>query len=121
MGSASKIQSAELAVAVCSVSEQRQRRHASSSSYFILTRTTGQGVYTQKYAERTLKLSRVKVCAPKIRPYMDTYHIMNSRQNFPMLGLIFYCMVFSFDLKAESEDECLTETGREFQTTGPIY
>ena len=30
-------------------------------------------------------------------------------------------LVFSFDLKAESEDECLTETGREFQTTSPIY
>ena len=24
--------------------------------------------------------------------HMDTYHIMNSRQNFPMLGLIFCCM-----------------------------
>ena len=26
--------------------------------------------------------------------------------------------VFSFDLKEESEDECLTESGREFQITG---
>ena len=29
--------------------------------------------------------------------------------------------VFSFDVKEESEDECLTERGREFQITGPIY
>ena len=29
--------------------------------------------------------------------------------------------VFSFDLKEESEDECLTERGREFQITGPVY
>ena len=29
--------------------------------------------------------------------------------------------VFSFDLKEESEDECLTERGREFQSTGPVY
>ena len=29
--------------------------------------------------------------------------------------------VFSFDLKEESEDECLTERGREFQITGPMY
>ena len=31
--------------------------------------------------------------------------------------------VFSFDLKdvTESEDECLTERGREFQITGPMY
>ena len=29
--------------------------------------------------------------------------------------------VFSFDLKEESEDECLAETGREFQITGPMY
>ena len=27
--------------------------------------------------------------------------------------------VFSFDLKEESEDKCLTERGREFQSTGP--
>ena len=29
--------------------------------------------------------------------------------------------VFSFDLKEESEDECLTEREREFQSTGPMY
>ena len=29
--------------------------------------------------------------------------------------------VFSFDLKEESEDECRTERGREFQITGPMY
>ena len=29
--------------------------------------------------------------------------------------------VFSFDLKEESEDECLTERSREFQITGPMY
>jgi len=29
--------------------------------------------------------------------------------------------VFSFDLKEESEDKCLTERGREFQVTGPMY
>ena len=29
--------------------------------------------------------------------------------------------VFSFDLKEESEDECLTERGIEFQITGPMY
>ena len=29
--------------------------------------------------------------------------------------------VFNFDLKRESEDECLTERGREFQITGPMY
>ena len=31
--------------------------------------------------------------------------------------------VFSFALKEESEDECLTvtERGREFQSTGPMY
>ena len=29
--------------------------------------------------------------------------------------------VFSFDLKEESEDECQTERGREFQITGPMY
>ena len=30
--------------------------------------------------------------------------------------------VFNFDLKKEeSEDECLTERGREFQITGPMY
>ena len=29
--------------------------------------------------------------------------------------------VFSFDLKGEIEDECLTERGREFQSTGPMY
>ena len=29
--------------------------------------------------------------------------------------------VFSFDLKEESEDECLEKTGREFQITGPMY
>ena len=29
--------------------------------------------------------------------------------------------VFSFDFKKESEDECLTERGREFQSTGPMY
>ena len=29
--------------------------------------------------------------------------------------------VFSFDLKEESEDKCLTEKGREFQSTGPMY
>ena len=29
--------------------------------------------------------------------------------------------VFSFDLKEESEDECLTERGSEFQSTGPMY
>ena len=29
--------------------------------------------------------------------------------------------VFSFDLKEESKDKCLTERGREFQTTGPMY
>ena len=28
--------------------------------------------------------------------------------------------VFSFDLREESEDECLTERGREFQITGPM-
>ena len=28
---------------------------------------------------------------------------------------------YSFDLKEESEEECLTETGREFQITGPMY
>ena len=28
---------------------------------------------------------------------------------------------FGFDLKEESEDECLTERGREFQITGPMY
>ena len=28
---------------------------------------------------------------------------------------------FSFDLKEESEDECVTERGREFQITGPMY
>ena len=30
-------------------------------------------------------------------------------------------MVFSFDLKEESEDIRLTERGREFQSTGPMY
>ena len=29
--------------------------------------------------------------------------------------------VFSFDLKEESEEACLTERGREFQMTGPMY
>ena len=29
--------------------------------------------------------------------------------------------VFSFDLKEESEEECMTERGREFQMTGPVY
>ena len=29
--------------------------------------------------------------------------------------------VFNFDLKEESEDECLTERGREFQSTGPMH
>ena len=29
--------------------------------------------------------------------------------------------VFSFDLKEESEDECLTERAREFKITGPMY
>ena len=29
--------------------------------------------------------------------------------------------VFSFDFKEAIEDECLTEGGREFQTTGPVY
>ena len=29
--------------------------------------------------------------------------------------------VFSFDLKEESEDDCLTERRREFQNTGPMY
>ena len=29
--------------------------------------------------------------------------------------------LFSFDLKEESEDECLTERGREFQITFPMY
>ena len=29
-------------------------------------------------------------------------------------------LAFSFDLKEESEDERLTERGREFQTTGPL-
>ena len=29
--------------------------------------------------------------------------------------------LFSFDLKEESEDECLTERGSEFQSTGPMY
>ena len=29
--------------------------------------------------------------------------------------------VFSFDLKEESEDECLTGRGSEFQSTGPMY
>ena len=29
--------------------------------------------------------------------------------------------VFRFDLKDESEDKCLTERGREFQITGPMY
>ena len=29
--------------------------------------------------------------------------------------------VFTFDLKEESEEECLTEIGREFQMTGPTY
>ena len=29
--------------------------------------------------------------------------------------------VFSFDLKEVREDECLTERGREFQSTGPMY
>ena len=28
---------------------------------------------------------------------------------------------FSFDLKEESEDECLTERGMESQITGPVY
>ena len=28
---------------------------------------------------------------------------------------------FSFDLKEESEDECLAERGTEFQITGPVY
>ena len=28
---------------------------------------------------------------------------------------------FGFDLKEESEDECLTQTGREFQITRPMY
>ena len=28
---------------------------------------------------------------------------------------------FSFDLKEESEDECLTKRGREFLSTGPMY
>ena len=27
---------------------------------------------------------------------------------------------FNFDLKEESEDECLTERGREYQTAGPM-
>ena len=30
-------------------------------------------------------------------------------------------MGFQFDLKEETEDECLTERGSEFQNTGPIY
>ena len=30
-------------------------------------------------------------------------------------------LAFSFDLKEESEDERLTERGREFQITGPMY
>ena len=29
--------------------------------------------------------------------------------------------VFSFELKEESDVACLTEEGREFQMTGPIY
>ena len=29
--------------------------------------------------------------------------------------------VFSSDLKEESEDKCITERGREFQITGPMY
>ena len=29
--------------------------------------------------------------------------------------------VLSFDLKEESEDECLTQRGTEFQITGPMY
>ena len=29
--------------------------------------------------------------------------------------------VFSFNIKEESEDECLTERGREFQITFPMY
>ena len=29
--------------------------------------------------------------------------------------------VFSFDLKEESEEGCLTEKGRKFQMTGPMY
>ena len=32
----------------------------------------------------------------------------------------FQFSVFSFDLKEESEDECLRERGREFQSTGPM-
>jgi len=28
---------------------------------------------------------------------------------------------FSFNLKEESDNECLTERGREFQIAGPIY
>ena len=28
---------------------------------------------------------------------------------------------FSFDLKEESEKECLAERGKEFQIIGPIY
>ena len=30
-------------------------------------------------------------------------------------------MDFSFDLKEKSDVACLTEKGREFQITGPIY
>ena len=29
--------------------------------------------------------------------------------------------VFSFELKEESEDECLTERGCEIQSTGPVH
>ena len=29
--------------------------------------------------------------------------------------------VFSFDLNEETEEECLTERGTEFQITGPMY
>ena len=29
--------------------------------------------------------------------------------------------VFTFDIKEESEDECQTDGGREFQITGPMY
>ena len=35
----------------------------------ILTRITGQFGYSHKDPERVYKLSRVKVCAPKTRPY----------------------------------------------------
>ena len=75
-----------------------------------------------KTLDRAERLQRHMVTLIKFSSHTQTHtharaHIrMDARTHSEE---VFCC--FCFDLKEESEDECLPERGREFHITGPMY